>query len=59
MNKLVIRNVYNNEILDQRFFMIQPTESQIQTYWIESVYKFGALIMLQNEKVRYIEIGVA
>lgn len=57
MNKIVIRNVLNNNIVDQRFFMRQPEESQIQAFWIESLKKHGALISLQTEKVKYIEMA--
>jgi hypothetical protein len=56
MYKLVIRDI-NNNILDQRFFMRQPEESHIQAYWVESLKKHGALIMLQNEKVKYIDMA--
>lgn len=56
MHKLVLYDIKGN-IIDRRHFMKQPEESQIQTYWVESLKKHGVLIMLKNEKVKYIELG--
>lgn len=58
MFKIVILDI-NNNILDKRHFMRQPEESQIQAYWVESLKKHGGLIVIQVEKVKYIEIGWA
>lgn len=56
MHKIVIRDI-NNNILDSRFFMRQPEESQIQAFWIESLHRFGALIILSLEMRKYIEVA--
>jgi len=46
----------NNNILDKIFLMSQPSETIKQKYWIESLYKFGGLIVFQCDKVKYVEI---
>lgn len=46
-------------LIERQFHMSKPTESQIQTYWVESIKRYGCMIVLQTETVRYVDIGVA
>lgn len=58
MNKLVIKDLENNT-LDQWFSLQKHTESQLQSFWVESLKKYGPMIILTVERVKYIEIGVS
>jgi hypothetical protein len=55
MHQIKIMTI-DGQILEKRHFMIKPNESQKQTFWVESLKKFGALIVFQYEIVRYADL---
>ena len=52
-----IYNIHGG-LIERQFLMRQPTESQIQTYWVESLNRYGAMIVLHTEAVRYSDMGM-
>lgn len=56
MYYIAIYNIHGG-LIERQFLMRQPTESQIQTYWVESLNRYGCMIVLQNEPVKYADMG--
>jgi hypothetical protein len=47
----------NDIVLENTYFLRPPTESQLNTVWVEAIKRHGAFIRLFNEPTRYIEMG--
>lgn len=47
----------NDIVLENVYFFRAPTESQLDTVWVESIKRYGAFIRLFNGRTKYIEMG--